>query len=37
MKVFVSTSSFAKDDGRPVDMLKEAGLEVYLNPYGRKL
>ncbi|HAK89636.1 MAG: hypothetical protein A2077_04080 [Nitrospirae bacterium GWC2_46_6] len=37
MKVFVSTSSFAKDDIRPVDMLKEAGLEVSLNPYGRKL
>src|SRR3989338_1123632 len=37
MKVFVSTSSFAKDDNRPFDMLKEAGLEVSLNPYGRKL
>ncbi len=37
MKVFVSTSSFAKYDNRPFDMLKEAGLEVSLNPYGRKL
>jgi D-3-phosphoglycerate dehydrogenase len=37
MKVFVSTSSFAKDDNRPFDMLKGAGLEVSLNPYGRKL
>jgi len=37
MKVFISTSSFAKDEDRPLDMLKESGLEVSLNPYGRKL
>ncbi|MBI5050045.1 MAG: phosphoglycerate dehydrogenase [Nitrospirae bacterium] len=37
MKVFISTSSFAKDDNRPLDMLKKAGLEISLNPYGRKL
>lgn len=37
MKVFISTSSFAKDDIRPVGMLKEAGLEVSTNPHRRKL
>jgi len=37
LKVFVSTSSFAKDDSRPMNLLKEAGLEVYTNPYCRKL
>jgi D-3-phosphoglycerate dehydrogenase len=37
LKVFISTSSFAKDDNRPLDMLKKAGLEISLNPYGRKL
>jgi len=37
MKVFVSTSSFAKDDSRPMNLLKEAGLEVYTNSYCRKL
>ena len=36
-KVFISTSSFAKDDSRPMDLLKEAELEVYTNPYSRKL
>jgi D-3-phosphoglycerate dehydrogenase len=37
MKVFVSTSSFAKYDDLPVRLLKDAGLDIQLNPYGRKL
>lgn len=36
-KVFISTTSFAKDDPRPLDILTGAGLEVRLNPHGRKL
>jgi D-3-phosphoglycerate dehydrogenase len=36
-KVFISTTSFAKDDIRPMELLKEAGLEVYTNPHDRKL
>lgn len=36
-KVVISTSSFGKFDARPLDMLKDAGVEVTLNPYGRKL
>jgi D-3-phosphoglycerate dehydrogenase len=37
MKVFVSTSSFAEHDDLPVRLLKDAGLDIQLNPYGRKL
>ncbi len=36
-KVFISTSSFAKYDDRPLLMLKEAGLATQCNPHGRKL
>ena len=36
-KVFISTSSFGRFDTKPLDLLKEASLEVTLNPYGRKL
>lgn len=36
-KIFISTSSFGKSDPTPLEMLKAAGLEVSLNPYGRKL
>jgi len=36
-KVFISTTSFGKPDPAPLEMLKAAGLEVSLNPYGRKL
>ena len=36
-KVFISTTSFGKSDLTPLDMLKTAGLEVSLNPYGRQL
>lgn len=37
MKVLISTSSFGKHDRAPLERLKGAGLEVSLNPYGRKL
>jgi D-3-phosphoglycerate dehydrogenase len=36
-KVFISTTSFGEFDSRPLQMLKEAGLEVQLNPYHRTL
>ena len=36
-KVFISTSSFAKFDSRPLDMLTENGYAVELNPHGRKM
>ena len=36
-KVLISTASFATHDSKPMEMLKEAGLLVDLNPYGRKL
>ncbi len=36
-KVFVSTTSFAKDDVRPLEMLRNAGLDVHVNRYNRKL
>jgi len=33
----VSTTSFGKFDTSPIDMLKEKGLELVFNPFGRKL
>ena len=36
-KVLISTSSFGKYDPRPLDALKGEGLNIVLNPYGRKL
>ena len=36
-KVFISTSSFAKFDTSPLELLKDAGLDTQLNPYERKL
>jgi len=36
-KVLVTTSSFGKDDPSIITSLEEAGFEVVLNPYGRKL
>lgn len=36
-KVFISTTSFGNPDPTPLEMLKAVGLEVSLNPYGRKL
>jgi len=35
--ILISTSSFAKFDTRPLELLKKSGLEFILNPYGRKL
>lgn len=37
MKVLISTSSFAKYSNKPLELLKEKGFEIRLNPYGRKL
>jgi D-3-phosphoglycerate dehydrogenase len=37
MKIFISTSSFAEYDTSPLNLLKDAGLDIQLNPYGRKL
>lgn len=36
-KAFVSTSSFAAYDPRPLQILKDAGWDYRLNPHGRKL
>src|SRR3989338_8293025 len=36
-KIFISTSSFAEYDKTPIAILKEKGLKVALNPYGRTL
>src|SRR3989338_3065029 len=36
-KVFISTTSFAKYDKEPIRILEEKGLDVALNPHGRKL
>lgn len=37
MKVVITTSSFAAYDEKPLQQLMDAGFEVILNPYGRKL
>lgn len=36
-KIFVSTSTFGKYNPEPIQALKRAGLEVEINPLGRKL
>lgn len=36
-KVFISTSSFGKDDKKPLEVLSSSGLTVNINPFGRKL
>lgn len=36
-KVFISTSTFAQYDSQPLDLLRNEGFEVGLNPHGRKL
>ena len=36
-KVFISTSSFGKLDSTPIEQLKNAGLSLEFNPYGRSL
>jgi D-3-phosphoglycerate dehydrogenase len=35
--VGITTSSFAREDPKPLDLLRRAGIEWRLNPYGRKL
>lgn len=37
MKIAISTSSFASIDKSPLKLLESHGLEVVLNPYGRKM
>lgn len=37
MKIAITTSSFAKFSDMPLHLLREAGIEYVLNPYGRKL
>ena len=36
-KAFISTSSFAEYDISPFKLLKDAGIDVQVNPYHRKL
>ena len=36
-KVFISTSSFAEHDSKPIEMLESTNLEVELNPHRRML
>jgi D-3-phosphoglycerate dehydrogenase len=37
MRIFITTTSFADFDARPLQILKNAGYDVVLNPYGRTL
>jgi len=37
MKILISTSSFGKEDKKPLKMLEEKGFQIILNPYGREL
>jgi len=36
-KIFISTSSFAQHDASPLKLLKDAGMDVEVNPYRRTL
>lgn len=36
-KITITTSSFGKIDRTPIEMLTKCGLEIILNPYGRKI
>lgn len=36
-KIYISTSSFAEHDTSPLELLNDAGMDVQINPYGRKL
>jgi D-3-phosphoglycerate dehydrogenase / 2-oxoglutarate reductase len=36
-RIFISTSSFAEHDALPLKLLNDFGMEVRVNPYGRKL
>jgi len=37
MKIVITTTSFAKFDNQPLQLLNNSGYEAVLNPYGRKL
>ena len=37
MKIAITTSSFAQYSKEPLDLLKKAGIEYILNPFGRQL
>lgn len=37
MKILITTSSFGEFDSTPLEELRQAGLDVILNPFGRKL
>lgn len=37
LKVFISTTSFGKYDDAPLRKLRERGIDVLLNPFGRKM
>lgn len=37
LKIAITTSSFGESDIRPLQLLRDSGFEVILNPYGRKL
>ena len=36
-RILITTTSFAKDDVSPLDLLQKAGYETIINPYKRKL
>jgi len=36
-RILITTTSFAKDNVSPLDLLQKAGYETIINPYGRKL
>lgn len=36
-KITITTSSFAKYDKKPLELLNQSGFEIMLNPYARKL
>jgi D-3-phosphoglycerate dehydrogenase len=37
MKILISSRSFGKSSEKPFEMLKNTGLEIEVNPYGRKM
>ena len=37
MKIAIGSSSFGATDPRPIEVLEEVGLDVAINPFGRRL
>lgn len=37
MKILITTSSFGKNDKKPLELMEEKGFEYIINPYGRKI